>query len=165
MASAFLGEIRILAFGFPPSGWALCNGQVLPINQNQALFAILGTTYGGDGQNTFALPNLQGRAPMHATGGFNPGAAGGEANHTLALAEMPAHTHTVAAAGGAAAVASPAGNLWANGAEPAYGPPGGALLAPEAIGTTGGGQAHANMQPYLAVSFAIALQGIFPSQN
>jgi microcystin-dependent protein len=162
----FLSEIRVFSFAFAPKGWALCNGQLLPINQNQALFSLLGTTYGGNGQTTFALPNLQGRTPIHAGGGHTLGQIGGEQSHTLSLPELPTHTHT------ANASASPGNNVV----------PTGALLAsplnlsyrssdsltnmnPATLANVGGSQAHLNMQPFLTLNFCIALQGIFPSQN
>ena len=169
MATPFLGEIRACSFDFAPRGWALCNGQLLPINQNQALFSLLGTTYGGNGQSTFALPNLQGRVPLHFGNGFVQGQSGGEEQHTLALSEMPTHAHTPAALGTAGTVSSPAGAL------PAVTPTGmgnvyGAAITPvpmqsAAVGGAGSGQPHSNVQPYLTVNFVIALQGIFPSRN
>jgi microcystin-dependent protein len=168
MSEPFLSEIRIMSFGFAPKGWAMCNGQLLPINQNQALFALLGTTYGGDGRTTFALPDLQSRVPMSLGSGHALGERGGETGHTLSQAEMPVHTHAVeastAASGG---TASPANN-YLGGANNAYLPPGGGsqtTLRPDAVTTVGGSQAHQNLQPFLALNFCIALQGIFPSQN
>ncbi|MEO7717700.1 MAG: tail fiber protein [Capsulimonas sp.] len=169
MAEPYLSEIRIFSFGYPPRGWAFCNGQTLPINQNQALFALLGTTYGGNGQTTFQLPNLQGRAAMHRTGGFPLGAVAGEATHTLQTTEIPLHTHTLGAttatattglAQGAtiAAPVSTVGSIYAAGAADI-------TMAPQAIANAGGGQPHENMQPYLALSFCIAMQGIFPSRS
>ena len=163
----FIGEIRAVSFNFAPKGWALCNGQVLPINQNQALFSLLGTTYGGNGQTTFALPNLQGRAPLHVGGVHALGESSGEVAHTLSLAEMPAHTHAATARAALADSPSPAGRAWAS--QPAaqsYGPPTNlAGLAPMAVAATGGGQPHPNLQPYLVLNFVIALVGIFPSRN
>jgi microcystin-dependent protein len=165
MAEPFLSEIRIFSFTFAPKGWALCNGQLLPINQNQALFALLGTTYGGNGQTNFALPNQQGKVPIHVGSGHTLGETGGEQAHTISIAEMPTHTHLV--------MASPQ-----NGAQPTI--PGAVLAAannlynqptqltslnPGTITNVGGSQAHLNMQPYLALNFCIALQGIFPSPN
>ncbi len=165
MATPFLSEIRIFSFGFAPKGWALCNGQLLPINQNQALFSLLGTTYGGDGRTNFALPNLQGRMPCHMGNGLTLGESDGEENHTLIIAEMPAHTHTAnALASGTSA--NPAGNVWANGGTTAYAQATGlAPMSPAAIGVTGGSQPHPNLPPYLTLNFCIALQGIFPSQG
>jgi len=167
MASPFLGEIRIISFNFPPKGWAFCNGQLLPINQNQALFALLGTTYGGNGTTNFALPNLQARAPVHMGNGIVLGERGGESAHTLAISELPAHTHQATASDQAADAGSPAGAYWAPGQANAYAPPNNNLVAmePAAIPNAGGSQPHENMSPYLVLNFMIALQGIFPSQN
>ena len=168
MGTPYLGEVRIVSFNFAPRGWALCNGQTLPINQNQALFALFGTIYGGNGQTTFALPNLQGRAPIHFGGGFDQGQAGGEVNHTLTVQELPGHNHTPQGVAANAAVASPAGAAWATttlaGNEPFAAAANGAMAA-GAIQAAGGGQSHANLQPYLVLSFIVALQGIFPSRN
>jgi microcystin-dependent protein len=164
VAEPFIAEIRLLSFNFPPKGWALANGQLLPINQNQALFALLGTTYGGDGQVNFALPDLRGRVPMHVGNGFTLGERGGETSHTITQSEMPTHNHGVNAVV-SNANAGPAGHVFAN-ANQAYHPgPANTNLAPSTITNTGGSQAHNNMQPYLTISFAIALQGIFPSAN
>ena len=158
-----LGEVMPVAFDFAPRGWAPCNGQVLSIAQNQALFALLGTTYGGNGQTTFALPNLQGRIPMHVGTGFTLGQAGGEAAHTLTLAETPAHLHANPAA--TAATTDPAGARFA--ASPAgtaaFASAGGAGRWPSGVG--GGGQPHENRPPHLALTFCIATQGIFPSRD
>jgi microcystin-dependent protein len=165
MAEPFLSEIRIMSFGFPPKGWALCNGQLLPINQNQALFSLLGTTYGGYGRTNFALPNLQGRVPIHAGQGHSLGEAGGEEAHALAGQEMPTHGHLANVVNTNAGVANPTGNYLAA-ANTLYQPaPANTQLAPSTITNVGGNQAHENRQPFLALSFAIALQGIFPSQN
>jgi microcystin-dependent protein len=169
MSTPYLAEIRITSFAFPPKGWALCNGQLLPINQNQALFALLGTTYGGNGQTTFALPNLQGRAPMHFSGAYPQGQAGGEESHALTAAEMPTHAHALRGSSRVAASSSPnAGVLAApaHTATPAYAAAADLVpLNPAAIAATGGSQPHENRPPYLAVNFIIALQGIFPSRN
>jgi microcystin-dependent protein len=167
MAEPFLSEIRIVSFGFAPKGWALCNGQLLPINQNQALFSLLGTTYGGDGRVNFALPNLQARTPIHRSGGHPLGDRGGEQAHTLSQAEMPRHTHNANAISSAATSNLAAGNLVANSApNTSYGPVQDLnALSPTTVTNAGGSQAHPNMQPYLALNFCIALQGIFPSQN
>jgi microcystin-dependent protein len=168
VSEPFLGEIRIVAFNFPPRGWAYCNGQTLPIAQNQALFALLGTTYGGNGQTTFALPNLQGRAPMHFGTGFTLGQQGGEEAHTLIASEMPAHTHALPAQSQAAqAGAGPAGNasFAASGVQPYRTGASQTVAAQSAVGATGGGQPHENRPPFLVVSFCIAMQGIFPSRN
>ncbi len=166
MAEPFIGEIRIMSFGFAPKDWAQCNGQLLPINQNQVLFSLLGTTYGGDGRVNFALPNLQGRVPINQGQGHTLGERGGEQNHTLTIAELPAHTHPEQASGAdgntpnsTGHVLAQAKDLYAAGNAPAIG------LHPNSVTSMGGGQAHANMQPYLTLNFCIALQGIFPSQN
>lgn len=173
MDEPFIGEIRVASFGFAPKGWAFCNGQLLPINQNQALFSILGTTYGGDGRVTFALPNLQGATPVHAgTGGsvtISLGERGGEENHTLSANEIPAHTHPLIASSdtGVANLQSDAVNAFpAKSGNPGYAPPSSAdvQMSPQAIGS-GGSQPHPNMQPYTTLNFMIALQGIFPSRN
>ena len=165
MAEPFLSEIRLFSFVFAPKGWALCNGQLLPINQNQALFSLLGTTFGGDGRVNFALPNLQGRVPIHVGGGHTLGQQGGEQAHTLSIAELPMHTHLANAASNDASVDTPAGNLLATGANQYAPAPGTTSLHPQTLGNVGGSQAHQNMQPYLTLSFCIALQGIFPSPN
>lgn len=162
MSQPYLAEIRIFAFNFPPKGWALANGQTLPLNQNQALFALLGTTYGGNGINTFALPNLQGAMPMHAGGSFVLGATGGETTHILLTNEMPEHTHMAMASTNAADQSSPSNNYWAE-ANNAYNSAGN--VAMDGIAAVGGGQSHDNMPPYLVTTMAIALQGIFPSRN
>jgi microcystin-dependent protein len=165
MAEPFLSEIRILSFQFAPKGWALCNGQLLPINQNQALFSLLGTTYGGDGRVNFALPDLRARTPIHTGSGHALGESGGEAAHTLSIPEMPMHTHSLMAQGAAGtqlpavgALLSQASNVYrtADSLTP---------LRPDSVANAGGSQAHENMQPYLTLTFAIALQGIFPSRN
>jgi microcystin-dependent protein len=160
-----MSEIRVFSFDFAPKGWALCNGQLLPINQNQALFALLGTRFGGNGQTNFGLPNLQGKVPTHVGPTMTLGQTGGEQSHTVTMNEMPTHTHVANAAGVAGTSGLPLGNLpgpYANG----YAPPSAlAPLAPATVTTVGGSQPHQNMQPYLALNFSIALQGIFPSQN
>jgi len=169
MSEPYIGEIKPFAFGYAPKGWAVCNGQILQINTNQALFAILGTRYGGDGITTFALPNLQGRTPI----GFSPSQgiplaqAGGEENHTLTINEMPAHTHQVFANAELGTLTAAQNNTWA--ATPAgrnaFASTPQAIMSPQAIGVTGGSQPHNNMQPYTVISFCIALVGIFPTQN
>jgi microcystin-dependent protein len=166
MGTPYLAEIRLTSFLFAPRGWASCDGQLLPINQNQALF---GTTYGGDGRTNFALPNLMGRAPMHFSATHALGAAGGEASHTLTAAEMPSHVHALRASGKVAASSSPNGGVLAaagRGGTPAYSAATNLVaLNPAAVSTAGGGQPHENEAPYLALNFIIALQGIFPSRN
>jgi len=166
MAEPFLSEIRLMSFVFPPRGWALCNGQLLPINQNQALFSLLGTTYGGDGRVNFALPDLRGRTPLHMGGGLTLGERGGEAAHTLSVAELPSHSHPLQATEAAATTDAPAGTVMAAASIDAYGAPSPAVaMGASAVLPTGGSQAHLNMQPFLTISFCIALQGIFPSQD
>lgn len=170
MAEPFLAEIRLMSFNFPPKGWALCNGQLLPINQNQALFSLLGTTYGGNGQTNFALPDLRGRSPLHAGAGSVLGERGGEAAHTLTVNEVPSHGHVLSASSDVAnsnlpGAALPAGRP--RGGINRYAPAasGNAVMHAGSLSTSGGSQAHDNMQPYLTLNFAIALQGIYPSQN
>ncbi len=164
MSTPFLGEIKIISFNFPPKGWAFCNGQLLPINQNQALFSVLGTTYGGDGQTTFGLPNLQGRSPVHVGDGIVLGEMGGETAHTLNISELPAHNHVPVGAGGTPSAPGAGGALWAQNPN-YYNPSATAAMNPACIAATGGSQPHENMSPYLVLNFIIALQGIFPSQN
>src|SRR5687768_6481313 len=164
MSEPFLSEIKLVSFNFPPKGWALCNGQFLPINQNQALFALLGTMYGGNGQTTFALPNLRGQTPISFGSGFTQGQAGGTASHTLTMNEMPTHTHAVGASDGAANQASPANNFSAQNAG-AYSLTPNAGMAPGTVTNVGGSQPHENRGPYLVLNFCIALIGIFPSRN
>jgi microcystin-dependent protein len=164
MSEPFLGEVKIISWNFPPKGWAFCNGQLLPINQNQALFSILGTTYGGDGRVTFGLPNLQGRTPMHVGNGHVLGELGGETAHTLNISELPAHNHVPVGNPVAPTVATPAGNLWCNNTN-LYTTASTGAMNPACVLPTGGSQPHENMSPYLVVNMVIALQGIFPSQN
>lgn len=164
MATPYIGDIRIFSFNFAPKGWAMCNGQILAINQNQALFAVLGTVYGGNGQTTFALPNLQGRMPLHTGGGFVLGQTGGEANHTLILSEMPPHTHAAMGSSSAASVGDPTGNLWATG-NSAYNPAANTTMSPAALQNAGSSLAHNNMPPYEVLNICIALVGAFPSRN
>lgn len=167
MAEPFLSEIRIMSFVFAPKGWALCNGQLLPINQNQALFSLLGTTFGGDGRVNFALPDLRGRTPIHVGSGHTLGERGGEQAHTLSIAELPTHTHVLNAsstAGNAPVPFGPSGNILASSVNQIYGPANNLVaLNAGTVANTGGSQAHLNMQPFLTLSFCIALQGIFPS--
>jgi microcystin-dependent protein len=169
MGTPYLSEIKIMSFNFAPKGWALCNGQLLPINQNQALFSLLGTMYGGNGQTNFALPNLQGQVPIHIGQQFNvQGQTGGEQAHTLAISELPTHIHSANATSIAATAGNPANNrLLSQSTQAAlYSNPSN-LTAMNAgtIGNTGGSQPHDNMQPYLVLNFCIALQGVFPSRN
>ncbi len=166
MSEPFLAEIKIVGFNFAPRGYALCDGQMLPINQNQSLYSLLGTTYGGDGRVTFALPDLRGRTPIHA--GINRlGIKSGEENHTLAIDEMPAHQHQLSASNADASQESPRGNIWAANSDGTnYGTrsPNSSMNI-NSIDTHGVSQAHNNMQPYLVINFVIALQGLFPSRN
>ncbi len=164
MAEPFLSEIRLMSFVFAPKGWALCNGQLLPINQNQALFSLLGTTFGGDGRVNFALPDMRGRVPIHVGSSHVLGERGGELAHTLSVAELPAHRHAVNAASAATGgSASPSGNVL-GGANNVYGRTAAdTTLHPGTVQNTGGSQPHTNTQPFLTISFCIALQGIFPS--
>jgi microcystin-dependent protein len=168
MAEPFLSEIRIMSFGFPPKGWALCDGQLLPINQNQALFSLLGTTYGGDGRVNFGLPNLQGRTPIHMGSSHTLGERGGEQGHTLSISEIPTHTHVASATSAPGNSASPTTTslLGTSTVQSLYATASNLqAMAPNAIGNVGGSQAHLNMQPFLVLNFSIALQGIFPSQT
>lgn len=169
MSEPFLAEIRMIGFNFAPQGWALCDGQVLPINQNQALFSLLGTTYGGDGQTTFALPDLRGRTPIHrgaSTGPSHPlGEQSGEETHALGTNEMPQHRHEIRASSAGADTPIPQDNVLAAAAN-LYARPGDLTeLRGGSITAIGGGQAHENMQPFLTLRFCIALQGLFPSPN
>jgi microcystin-dependent protein len=180
MSTPFLSEIRLMSFNFAPKGWALANGQLLPINQNQALFSLLGTTYGGDGRVNFALPDLRSRVPIHMGQGFTLGQKGGEENHTVILSEMAAHLHLMrgdaTTAATSNAISPTAGNsLGLTIGTPSQGSNFAANiystnaantnLAPQTVGNTGGSQSHSNQQPFLVISFCIALQGIFPSQT
>jgi microcystin-dependent protein len=163
MAEPFLSEIRLMSFAFAPKGWGLCDGALLPINQNQALFSLLGTTFGGDGRVSFALPDLRGRVPIHVGRGHTLGERGGEAEHTLSIGELPTHTHPLQASGADADTTDVSNTVLATAAN-AYAAPGSlTALHPGTVTTVGGGQAHLNMQPYLALTFCIATQGIFPS--
>lgn len=166
MATPFIGEIKLVSWSFAPRGWAFCNGQVLSIAQNQPLFAIIGTTYGGDGRTTFALPDLRGRVPLHQQPPLTPlGQSGGEMVHTLTLQEMAAHPHGTQGAPVAPNQPGPTGNLWAQ-TSSAYstGSPDATMNA-AGCAPAGGGQPHANLPPYLTLNFVIALQGIFPSRT
>jgi microcystin-dependent protein len=171
MSEPFLGEVRLMSFTFVPRGWAACDGQLLPINQNQALFALLGTTYGGDGRTTFALPDLRGRTPLHAGGDVTLGQTIGADSVTLTQSQIPTHTHVVQATSDAATTNNAGGGAGGSLANARtgtalYGPPSAPVNTnPATVGTTGASQAHENRQPYTTVMFCIALQGIFPSQN
>lgn len=171
MSAPFIGEIRIFGFSFPPKGWAFCNGQTMAIAQNQALFAILGTIYGGNGQTTFNLPNLQGAAPVGVGKGADIialGQTGGEVSHTLSTGEMATHSHGVwAAVAPGDNNRSPSGNYLgtATGLSWYAAQPSGATLNPATVGLDGGNQPHANMQPYQVLNYCIALVGIFPSRS
>lgn len=165
MAEPFLSEIRIMSFVFAPQGWALCNGQLLPINQNQALFSLLGTTYGGDGRVNFGLPDLRGRVPIHMGAGHTLGERGGEQAHTLSISEIPTHVHVAKGTNTNGALAVPSGNVL-GAFNNAYSQPAAlTTINPATIANVGGSQAHLNMEPFLVLSFCIALQGIFPSQT
>ena len=164
MSEPFLSEIRMMSFVFAPRGWALCNGQLLPINQNQGLFSLLGTTYGGDGRVNFALPDLRGRTPIHMGGSHTLGEKGGEQAHPLTIGELPTHVHVLNATnansdnpqGDNKFLATNVNNVYQSAANLVS-------LSPTSVTNTGGSQAHLNMQPFLTLSFCIALQGIFPS--
>jgi microcystin-dependent protein len=164
MSEPFIGEIRMFANNYAPQGWALCNGQVLPINGNQALFSLLGTAFGGDGMTTFALPNLQGRVPMQISNPGPVGQTGGEEAHTLTVNEMPQHTHQ-ASAGTDSPSTTAAGNAWGGAAGTNYAEQANVQMSPNAIATAGQTQAHANMQPFTVVNFCIAITGIYPTRN
>ncbi|MCU1354140.1 MAG: Tail Collar protein [Acidimicrobiales bacterium] len=167
MAEPFLCELKIFGFSYPPKGWAYCNGQILPINQNQALIALLGTTYGGNGVTNFALPNLQARIPIHVGNGHVLGATGGETGHTLTTGEMAAHTHALNATSSRATSHDPGSTLLARSTSQAYasGPDQMSSLAASSLASTGGSQPHPNEQPYLVLNVCIATVGIFPSRN
>jgi microcystin-dependent protein len=166
MAEPFLAEIRLASFVFAPKGWALCNGQLLAINQNQALFSILGTTYGGDGRVNFALPDLRRRVPIHMGNGHTLGELGGEDAHTISVGELAAHTHDLRFNSGDGNSQSPVNNVFAReskGVTMLYGTQVGSAMSTQLLANAGGSTAHENRQPFLCLSFIIALQGIFPS--
>jgi microcystin-dependent protein len=166
MSEPFLSEIKIVSFNFPPKGWALCNGQLLPINQNQALFALLGTTYGGNGQTNFALPNLRGRVPIHFGSAHSLGEAAGSTSVTVNIQQLPTHTHALMASQTNGDTPAPNNTVLAATPAKIYGPPASlTTLIPATVSNVGGSQPHNNMMPYLTLNFIIALQGIFPSQN
>lgn len=165
MSEPFLGEIKLVSFNFPPKGWAFCNGQTLSIQQNQALFALLGTYYGGDGIRTFQLPNLQAASPIHQGNGYSLGQIGGEYQHTLVTTEIPSHNHNAQGVSTNASSPSATGNTWPVCTQNAYATAANTTMLPATVSLAGGSQPHPNMPPYLVLSFIIALQGIFPSQN
>jgi len=165
MSDPFLSEIRIWSINYNPKGWAMCNGQQLPINQNQALFSLLGTNYGGNGQTTFALPDLRTRVPIGVGGGFNLAQAGGENFHTITQSEMPAHTHPMFGSGNNGDTVIPVGSVLAGAAGVYSGVSNLSTFLPDSVSNVGGSQPHENRQPFLALTFCIALIGIFPSQN
>ena len=171
MSEPFLAEVRMVGFNFAPRGWAFCDGQILPINQNQSLYSLLGTTYGGDGRTSFALPDLRGRTPIHVgSDGSGPfrslGQKSGEETHTLSAAEMPQHTHNVEASSTLVNDASPIGHIMGDNLSTPYASRSNIVnMASGVIANVGGSQSHENMQPFLAVNFCIALQGLFPSRN
>lgn len=167
MSEPFMGEIKIISWNFAPKGWAYCNGQFLPINQNQALFSLLGTMYGGNGQTTFALPDFRGRVPIHIGSGFIEGQKGGQEFHTITQAEMPAHNHFVNCSDIADGTNTnePSGNFPANSNVAPYRTTSNTTFAPNEVTNFGGSQPHENRQPFLVLGFIIALTGIFPSQS
>lgn len=171
MSEPFLAEVRMVGFNFAPRGWAFCDGQILPINQNQSLYSLLGTTYGGDGRTSFALPDLRGRTPIHvgrSNGGSEHqlGQKSGEETHTLSANEMPQHTHTLRGTNTGNGTASPANNVFANAGTDLYNSADSLVdMNAGVVTNVGGGQAHENVQPYLALNFCIALRGLFPSRN
>lgn len=177
MSEPFLAEIKIFSFNYAPQGWAMCNGQFLPINQNQALFSLLGTTYGGNGQTTFALPDLRGKVPLDDGSGFTLGQTGGEYAHTLTISELPTHMHgfnvnsCVASATANASAIPPTGAYWANSGKTCYSTPDAnnpvntGAMHPSTVSNVGGSQPHNNTQPFLTLTFCIALIGIFPART
>lgn len=170
MTTPYLAQIQIFSFQFAPRGWAQCNGQLLPIAQNQALFSLLGTTFGGNGTTTFALPDLRGRVPMHwgsgpGLGSVSLGQAAGSENVTLLSTNLPSHNHTALASSLAPSVGPAAGNAWATGGAASYAATSSGVMNPAAIRSVGGNQPHNNMQPTLTLNICIALQGIYPSRN
>jgi microcystin-dependent protein len=165
MAQPYVGEIKMFAGNFAPAGWMFCEGQLLPISEYETLFNLIGTTYGGDGESTFALPDLRGRIPIHQGNGFTLAETGGVEEVTLTVNQLPAHNHAVQADSQSGTSATPVGNVWANsaGASAFSSESGGPLMAAGAVRPTGGSQPHTNFQPYLCVDFIISLFGIFPS--
>jgi microcystin-dependent protein len=167
MAQPYVGEIRMFAGNFAPAGWMFCEGQLLPISEYETLFNLIGTTYGGDGQSTFALPDLRGRIPIHQGNGFTLAETGGVETVTLTVSQIPAHSHPFLASSGLASQPNPGGNVAAEATlfNPYLNAAPTAAMAPQSIGSTGGSQPHNNFQPYLCVDFIISLFGIFPSQT
>jgi len=165
MSEPFLGEIKLVSFNFPPKGWAFCNGQLLPINQNQALFSLLGTIYGGNGQTTFALPDFRGRVPTHWGNELTIGESGGQDAHTLIQSELPAHTHAMRASTLPAQLGDPSGMYWAATGDNGYSTAPNTTMHPSVVSSVGGSQPHENRQPSLVLNFIICLQGIFPSHT
>ena len=164
MSTPYVGEIRAVAFSFAPENWALCNGATLPISTNETLFTLLGTTYGGDGQTTFKLPDLRGRIALHQGAGFVQGQTGGEESVTLTTAQIPAHTHSIAAQSGAGTAQSPAGGVFAASGAPQFGS-GANSVSGLALQNAGGAQPHENRMPFLAINYIISLYGIYPSPS
>lgn len=165
MAEPFIGEIRLMSFTTVPRNWALCNGQLLPINQNAALFSLLGTTFGGDGRVNFALPDLRGRVPMHVGNGYDRGARGGELQHTLIPSEMPPHTHVLNGTYENATMTDPTNNVLGTTVDPSYQGIYASGMNAGSVGIAGSGHNHENTQPTLVISFCIALAGVFPSRS
>ena len=166
MTEPFLSEIRMMSFQFAPKSWAHCNGQLMPINQNQALFSLIGTQFGGDGQTNFALPDFRGRVPIHQGNGHTVGEPGGEQTHTLTIPELPSHAHELEASSAGADSHTPDSSSAPGSGVALYGPfQSPTPLESSAIGESGGGQPHQNMQPFLTLNFCIAMQGLFPSPN
>jgi len=166
MSEPFLAEVRLFGFNFAPRGWASCDGQILPISQYQSMYSLLGTTFGGDGRTTFALPDLRGRVPVHPGAGIQLGQKGGQETHALTVAEMPQHSHALLASTANAASATPAGNVYARAGSNTYHASANATqLRDGTVANIGGGQGHENLQPYQVVSYCIALVGIYPSRN
>lgn len=165
MSEPFIGEIRLFGFNFAPKGWAFCDGQILPIIQNTALFSLLGTMYGGNGQTTFALPNLNGRVPIGQGVNFSMGQTGGEESHSLTISELPSHTHQAVGSSDAANSVLPVDSTWALSENQTYNQTANSSMSPSAIASVGGNQPHNNMQPFLVLNFCIAMEGIFPPRD
>ena len=167
MSSPFIGEIRMFGGNFAPVGWAFCNGALIPISENDALFTLIGTTYGGDGQETFALPNLQSRVPVHVGPGFALGESGGTESVTLTVSQIPAHSHVPQCLAGAGNQNKPDGGVWASSSPATYyaSAAPSVTMDPAAIGSSGGSQPHDNMVPFLVINFILSLFGVFPSQT